>query len=39
MKNLSMALVGRLARRPITPEEIDRIVAMIDDMAVAIEKT
>jgi len=39
MKNLSMALVARLARRPITPEEIDRIVAMIDDTAVAIEKT
>ena len=39
MKNLSMALVGRLARRPITPEEIDRIVAMIDDMAVAIERS
>ena len=39
MKNLSMALVGRLARRPITPEEIDRIVAMIDDVAVAIERS
>jgi len=39
MANLHMALVQRLARRPITPEEIDRIVSMIDDTAVAIEKT
>ncbi|WP_309603908.1 PadR family transcriptional regulator [Phenylobacterium sp.] len=39
MTNLGMALQQRLARRPITPEEIDRIVAMIDDTAVAIEKT
>ncbi|HEX2815049.1 MAG TPA: PadR family transcriptional regulator [Phenylobacterium sp.] len=39
MSNLGMALGQRLSRRPITPEEIDRIVAMIDDMAVAIEKT
>ena len=39
MANLGMALQQRLARRPITPDEIDRIVAMIDDTAVAIEKT
>ena len=39
MANFGMALQQRLARRPITPEEIDRIVAMIDDTAVAIEKT
>ena len=39
MSNLGMALGQRLSRRPITPEEIDRIVSMIDDMAVAIEKT
>ncbi len=39
MKNLGMALAGRLSRRPITPEEIDRIVAMIDDVAVAIERS
>jgi DNA-binding PadR family transcriptional regulator len=39
MTNLGMALGQRLSRRPITPEEIDRIVAMIDDMAVAIEKS
>ncbi|MDB5434480.1 MAG: PadR family transcriptional regulator [Phenylobacterium sp.] len=39
MTNLGMALGQRLSRRPITPDEIDRIVQMIDDMAVAIEKT
>ena len=39
MKNLNMALVERLARRPITAEEIGRIVAIIDDTAVAIEET
>ncbi|MGZ6037651.1 MAG: PadR family transcriptional regulator [Phenylobacterium sp.] len=39
MTNLGMALQQRLSRRPITAEEIDRIVAMIDDTAVAIEKT
>ena len=39
MTNLHMALVARLARRPITPEEIDRVVAMIDDIAVAIERS
>jgi DNA-binding PadR family transcriptional regulator len=39
MKNLSMALVERLSRRPISPEEIDRIVSIIDDTASAIERT
>jgi DNA-binding PadR family transcriptional regulator len=39
MTNLGMALHHRLSRRPITPEEIDRVVAMIDDMAAAIEKS
>jgi hypothetical protein len=39
MTNLGMALSQRLSRRPITPDEIDSIVQMIDDMAVAIEKT
>ena len=39
MTNLGMALGQRLSRRPITPEEIDRIVAMIDDTARAIEKS
>jgi DNA-binding PadR family transcriptional regulator len=39
MTNLGMALQQRLSRRPITADEIDRIVAMIDDTAVAIEKT
>jgi DNA-binding PadR family transcriptional regulator len=38
MKNLGMALMGRLGRRPITPEEIDRVIAIIDDAAAAIEK-
>ncbi len=39
MTNLGMALQQRLSRRPITTDEIDRIVSMIDDTAVAIEKT
>jgi DNA-binding PadR family transcriptional regulator len=39
MANLGMALHNRLSRRPITPEEIDRIVAILDDTASAIEKT
>ena len=38
MANLGMALQERLSRRPITNEEVDRIVAMIDDTAAAIEK-
>lgn len=39
MTNLGMALQTRLARRPITPEEIDRIVAILDDTASAIERS
>jgi len=39
MANLGMALQHRLSRRPITPEEIDRIVSMLDDTAAAIEKS
>jgi hypothetical protein len=39
MSNLGMALGQRLSRRPITPEEIDRIVSMLDDTASAIEKS
>ena len=38
MMNLGMALRTRLAR-PVSPEEIDRIVGMIDDTASAIERT
>lgn len=38
MANLGFALRARLAGRQVTPEEIDRIVAMIDDTAAAIEK-
>jgi DNA-binding PadR family transcriptional regulator len=39
MTNLGMALQTRLSRRPITPEEIDRIVAILDDTASAIERS
>jgi DNA-binding PadR family transcriptional regulator len=39
MSNLGMALGQRLSRRPITPEEIDRIVALVDEAATAIEKS
>lgn len=39
MSNLGMALQNRLSRRPITPEEIDRIVAILDDTASVIEKS
>jgi DNA-binding PadR family transcriptional regulator len=39
IQNFHMALGQRMARRPITPEELDRIVALIDDAAVAIEKS
>ncbi|THD77565.1 MAG: PadR family transcriptional regulator [Phenylobacterium sp.] len=39
MANLGMALQNRLSRRPITPEEIDRIVNILDDTASAIEKS
>jgi DNA-binding PadR family transcriptional regulator len=37
MMNLGMALRSRLSQ-PVTPEQLDRIVAMIDDTAAAIEK-
>lgn len=37
MMNLGMALKSRLSQ-PITPEQVDRIVGMIDDTATAIEK-
>ena len=39
MTNLGMALQHRLSRRPITAEEIDRIVNILDDTAAAIEKS
>jgi len=39
IQNFHMALGQRLARRPISPEDLDRIVAIIDDTATAIEKT
>jgi DNA-binding PadR family transcriptional regulator len=39
MANLGMALQQRLSRRPITPEEIDRIVGMLDETATAIERS
>jgi DNA-binding PadR family transcriptional regulator len=38
MTNLGMALKARMSR-PVSPEELDRIVAMIDDTASAIEKS
>lgn len=38
MVNLSMALKNRMGR-PVTPEDLDRIVNMIDDTASAIEKS
>lgn len=37
MMNLSIALKQRLSQ-PVTPEQLDRIVAMIDDTASAIDK-
>jgi hypothetical protein len=37
MANLGLALRHRLSQ-PLTPEQLDRIVAMIDDTAAAIEK-
>jgi DNA-binding PadR family transcriptional regulator len=39
MANLGMALQARLSRRPITPEEIDRVIALIDEAATTIEKS
>ena len=38
MMNLGMALKNRM-QRPVSAEELDRIVAMIDDTAAAIEKS
>ena len=37
MLNLGMALKNSMAR-PVTPEDVDRIVGMIDDTASAIER-
>lgn len=39
MSNLGMALQQRLSRRPITAEELDRVVAILDETTVAIEKS
>lgn len=38
MVNLGMALKNRMGR-PVTPEDVDRIVGMIDDTASAIERS
>jgi len=38
MMNLGMALRNRMGRS-VSPEELDRIIAMIDDTAAAIERT
>jgi DNA-binding PadR family transcriptional regulator len=38
MMNLGLALKNRMAR-PVTPEDLDRIVGMIDDTASAIERS
>ena len=38
MTNLQTALMQRLARRPISQVEIDRVIALIDEAASAIEK-
>jgi DNA-binding PadR family transcriptional regulator len=38
MANLGMALQQRLAQPTVTPEALDRIVALIDETAAAIEK-
>lgn len=38
MMNLGVALKNRMSR-PVSPEELDRIVAMIDDTASAIERS
>lgn len=37
MMNLTLALKGRMSR-PMTPEQLDQIVGMIDDTAAAIER-
>lgn len=36
--NLDFALRARLGRRPISADEIDRVIALLDDTASAIEK-
>lgn len=38
MMNLGLALKNRMAR-PVTPDDLDRIVGMIDDTASAIERS
>lgn len=38
MANLAMAMGQRIARRPINQDEIDRVIAIIDEAATAIEK-
>ena len=38
MANLGMAMGQRIQRRPITQDEIDRVIAIIDEAAAAIEK-
>ena len=38
MANLGMALQQRLSDPGLTPEALDRIVALIDETAAAIEK-
>ncbi|WP_293901762.1 PadR family transcriptional regulator [Phenylobacterium sp.] len=38
MMNLGLALKNRMSR-PVTPEDLDRIVGMIDDTASAIERS
>ena len=38
MMNLGMALKNRMSR-PISPEDLDRIVSMIDDTAAAVERS
>jgi DNA-binding PadR family transcriptional regulator len=38
MHNLGMAMGARIQRRPITQDEIDRVIAIIDEAAAAIEK-
>jgi hypothetical protein len=38
MANLGMALQQRLSDPALTPEGLDRIVALIDETATAIEK-
>jgi DNA-binding PadR family transcriptional regulator len=38
MMNLGMSIKNRMSR-PVSPEDLDRIVGMIDDTAAAIERT